>query len=446
MEIFARNPTEVMRAIKAGRRSDYIYMYPPRQAYRPLSLNPARTEQLVKGSLGHSAELNLYVHVPFCKQICNFCNLYTTAIKDENVHEHYVRIVCEQIERFPSWGTEPLIRSVYIGGGTPSLLASGYLRRILASLRSRFPNWSSDAEIALEVDPQTVDKERLHSIREVGFNRINLGLQSSALSELVSIGRRYEPEGQAATVNAAMEAGFENVCLDLIYGLPNQTVASFMGSIRSCINFGAQTICCYPLTSRPFTGYSKHGLASNHDESYEMWTLADDILRSSGYRRESHVRWAKPNGGYRQKELHWGMQNLLGFGAGARSYLWDVDLRWGYSVRDRKSALDKYFEDMTRLHDFPSEGFLMSEEERIHKRAVLGLNKLDVTESLDLVGVDVLEHFSSYFDFLISSGFGTLTNSVFMLTAEGVKWRDVLVQPLISDRVFNLVSTFDYSE
>jgi oxygen-independent coproporphyrinogen-3 oxidase len=436
----------LVTAIESRLRTDYVYMYPPRQAYSPLELSVGEVSERLLTSCRARDRLNIYVHVPFCRQLCGFCNLFTTTIRSETIQRRYVDSVRAQIDALAELVPGTLsIPTIYVGGGTPTVLPLELLRSMLSHVRGAWQNVEANAEIAIEVDPQTVDREALEGIRDAGFNRVNLGLQTRAPDELVTIGRRYSPSDQASRVADAMAVGFTNVCVDLIFGLPGQSLATWQRSVRECIDLRPHTICCYPLTHRPHTGFARRGVSAS-GETYEMWSVANELLMSAGFARQSHVRWARDGGGYLQKELHWGLDNVLGIGAGARSYLWELDLRSGYSILDRNSAVDAFVQGVESGEALPHEGFVMDAEERARKAVILGLLDLDLDRFEALLGERLEERFSVEFGELEELGLIERTPSRIRLVEAAVPFRDLVAQLFFSERVRSMLRRFTYAE
>ncbi len=397
-------------------------------------------------SLNVNDRLNVYVHVPFCNQICGFCNLYTTTVRSADVHSSYVDRVIEQIHGMHDQLPIMTVPTIYLGGGTPTALSRHNLGRLVQAVKDAFPKQTDQCEVAIEVDPQTVNIGDLKWIRSIGINRINLGLQTRDDGELKLIGRKYRSEEQWRLARDALSVGFLNVCVDLIYGLPGQTIRSWQHSVDDCVELSPQTICCYPLTERPHTGFSKASRLRSADSDYQMWEYADTTLRSAGFERQSHVRWARPGGGYIQKQLHWGLENLIGFGAGARSYLWDIDVRTSYSMRDRSRALRSFMDDASNGDFSPRDGFLMDADERLRKAVILGLHSLNCSRISRLVGADPAAAFRKEFDGLSAMGLLYRNGGILNLTDSGMKYRDLIVQLFFSDRVRQLTNEFDYNE
>lgn len=426
-------------------RCDYVYAYPPRQAYRPLEPG-FDTGQTIRAGITRDPRLNLYVHFPFCSQVCSFCNLYATVPGRSEAFEGYVELLETEIEMRAPLLAGSVVRSVYFGGGTPSLLSAELLERVLLALQKKLGFRLSDIdEVAIEVAPDTATTKHLAGLRSIGLNRVNLGLQTTSATELHSIGRRYEVPMNERAVEAALGTGFDNVCVDLIYGLPGQDDDAWLASLNWVADRRPETVCAYPLTVRAGTRYGMTGHEVDPRRQYLRYDTADRILRENGYLQETHVRWVLPGrGGYKQKQYHWACENLIGFGAGARSYLWGADLRNGYSLRPRKAALRQYEQRIREGLDPVVDGFVMDDDERMRKMAILGLADLD--------GDLFHEVHGQRFDDVFASELATLTGlrlvenrgNGFALTEKGIRHRDVIVQMFFSGRVLGLVRDYDY--
>lgn len=428
-------------------RADYVYMYPPRQAYRPIAADVA--QRAVASSLARDAPLNVYVHVPFCKQLCAFCNLYTVGNARDGEHSRYVDAVTLEIQHYASMVTGRAIDTIYIGGGTPSTLDPLLLERLLGALsRAGLGDVSSVPEVAIEVAPDTATPEVLQAFLDIGINRINLGVQSWNDDELALIGRKHGFEVPDRALQLACKIGFDNVCVDLIYGLQGQTDASWEESVHRVIAYRPPTVCCYPLTLRPITAFASRGYTDVKDGMmYERYDLAHQLLLDAGYQQETHVRWVLPGlGGYRQKSNHWAGQDVIGFGAGARSYLWECDTRNGYSMRHRRQALSAYYDRVCTTGDARTDGFPMDADERRRKDIILGLGSLSREQFFLSHGCDVLEVFPAELSELARLGAISIDERLIALTPLGQRHRDVLVQLFFSKRVRRLVAEHIYAE
>jgi oxygen-independent coproporphyrinogen III oxidase len=429
---------------------DYIYMYPPRQAYRKFV--PSEREKLagwITSSLAHSDLLNVYLHVPFCKQICSFCNLYTTRADGNTDLHDYAELLRREASMCARRMDRKTLQTIYLGGGTPSLLDPRDVGSIIECVTALFgaPGSPSPKEVAIEVAPETVDATKLRALRSAGINRINLGMQSTVPQEVAHLGRRRHASHTYQLVEEALDMGFSNVCVDLIYGLEYQTDESWERSLRDVIRLSPPTVCAYALTSRPYTGYQRRGFGGVEPGAlHRRYEVADQLLTEAGYTQETHVRWVKSGGGYLQKEYHWGMQNLLGLGAGARSYLWYVDTRNGYSIGSRGAALEDYARAISDDALGIVDGFAMSEDERIRKAIVLGLIDLDRQWFRALFGCDPVETFPNEFGTLERLELCTIRPERIKLTRRGRKYRDTIVQLFFSRAVRARLDSFLYRE
>src|SRR6266851_212774 len=201
--------------------------------------NTSRIQSWARG------RLNIYVHIPFCRQICGFCNLYTTKDRDPVVQDLYVEAVRNQIRQYAKLvDSDVEIPTFYFGGGTPTALSTDALNSIVTTARDHL-NITNTTELAIEADPQTVDRNALRRLGDSGFRRISFGFQSRAMNEIKILGRKTTQECQDLSVEEALAAGFTNVCVDLIFGLPGQSSDSWVTSVQECIRLKPQTICCY---------------------------------------------------------------------------------------------------------------------------------------------------------------------------------------------------------
>lgn len=428
-------------------RCDYVYSYPPRQAYRQLPDSSSPASVMIE-SLSTDNRANLYVHFPFCAQICSFCNLYSTVSTTRETHENYVSTLEREIEMRSLALPSIEVRTVYFGGGTPSLFDPMLLAKVLACLETSFSfRLKSVREVAIEVSPESATPDMLRELTSAGFNRINLGVQTTNANTLASIGRRHSPKANLIAVEDALQTDLTNVCVDLIYGLPTQNEATWIESLDSVIECRPHTICAYPLTVRQGTLYGRVGHSPDPVLQYRLYDIANARLTAAGYEQETHVRWSLPGqGGYLQKEYHWAGENLIGFGAGARSYLRSADVRNGYSIHPRKRALDVYACHIAEGQEPAIDGMLMNSDERRRKAVVLGLMNLDRSAFRDRYEIDALNAFPQEFQILEDRGLIECTEDAIRLTPVGTRHRDVIVQLFMSQQVTELVQGYDYHE
>lgn len=433
-------------AIRKQIVSDYIYAYPPRQSYGPINNNSL--DSLINSSLERSSSINLYFHIPHCRQLCSYCNLFATQGSEYPISSYIALLVRELNILYANRLKDKKISTIYIGGGTPSIAPAQSIGDLLQSVETLFCSSLEDIpEVAIEIDPQTVNIHKLRDFRRVGINRINLGVQTLNPDELSGINRLRLNNSLIDVIADALSVGFDNVCVDLIYGLRGQTENSWRHSVATIARIAPHTICIYPLTLRTKTIYAATGYQDVSDaEQISKMRIAHEILLNNGYRRETHVRYIKDGGGYQQKKNHWSLENILGVGAGARSYLWEGDFRNGYSTRNRKSVVTTYANKIAN-HLFPADsGFLMSSIERMRKAIILGLHDFDRAWYKSLFGVDVTVDFMEEFSVLEELGLVFVSPERIWLTDDGYFARDSIVQAFFSDSVIERVSSYSYKE
>jgi oxygen-independent coproporphyrinogen-3 oxidase len=439
---------DLEKLIKDQVQGDYVYMYPPRQAYRVM--DSADLAGPIRASLSGTAgqPLNLYLHFPFCRQICGFCNLYSVAMSLGADYSDYVGLLAREMQQWAPLTAGRKVDTIYLGGGTPSILPIEQLDRCLASLETVFGVTRDKVpELAIEVAPDTVDEVKLREMRQIGITRVNLGLQTTSDDGLHQIGRRHGFSLARKRIEDALSCGFDNVCVDLIYGLPEQDLAAWKSIVRDVLAFEAPTVCAYPLTLRPNTGFSRRNLELVGAEQYRKYDVTREMLGQAGYAQETHVRYIMPGvGGYRQKANHWAGQDVLGMGAGGRGYLHDCDYRNGYSIKRRRSALEAYAASMSQDGPSYNAGFVLTTDERMRRQVILGLLDLDRVRFQAEFGIDVADRFARELAELDDLGLVRISDDRVQLTESGRKYRDLIAQMFFSRDVWNRIRGFDYME
>ncbi len=275
-----------------------------------------------------------YFHVPFCLRRCKYCDFNTYAGMDSHIPA-YVKALCHEIENFSKTIDDPLlIHTIYFGGGTPSLLTSDNYFSILATLKKNFPV-PKDVEITMEVNPGTTSLEFLLSINNLGFNRLSIGMQSANERELAILGRIHNLKEVARTFQWARQAGFNNISLDLMFGIPTQTMESWKDSLKFAIELGPEHLSIYSLILETGTQLSNEitdGLLQNIDDdlSAEMYEWAMKTLVGHGFQQYEISNWAKlakeSNWQCKHNLQYWRNDPYMGFGAGAHSHF--THQRW----------------------------------------------------------------------------------------------------------------------
>ena len=294
--------------------------------------------------------LGLYIHIPFCKQKCVYCDFYSLAGR-ENSMDDYTDALCAHLTEIAPFAAGHLVDSVYFGGGTPSYLGERRLVKLLKTILKRY-HVAKDAEITLEANPDSAgDWKALRALRKSGFNRLSLGMQSACDRELREIGRIHTMDQLRAAVSAARKAKFDNLSLDLIYGLPHQTLEQWQENLTAAVDLAPEHLSCYGLKVEEgtplFARKDDAGLPGDEVQA-DMYLYTVDYLLRHGYRQYEISNFARTGRESRHNLKYWTLGEYAGFGPGAHSdfggvrYAYEKDLE-GYirSVRDHTPLLSE---------------------------------------------------------------------------------------------------------
>lgn len=269
-----------------------------------------------------------YVHIPFCRRRCYYCDFPISVLGDRtdastsSAVEEYVGVLCEEIETTPVLGSS--LETVFLGGGTPSLLPVRHLERILATLQRRF-GIAGQAEISLEIDPGTFTKERLRGFRQAGVNRLSLGIQAFQEDLLRVCGRSHSLREGLEAIEAIGQVGIANFSLDLMSGLPHQTLEDWQFSLETALNFAPPHLSCYDLVLEPVTAFGKiyrpgERPLPGDETTAQMYRLTREFLTQAGYQHYEISNYARPGYPCRHNRIYWENRPYYGFGMGAASY------------------------------------------------------------------------------------------------------------------------------
>lgn len=266
--------------------------------------------------------LGLYIHIPFCISKCNYCDFYSIGGADEEKKDRYVSALVSHMKEYKIQAKNYIVSSVYIGGGTPSLLSETQLKTIMKAVKKNF-RLSSRCEISMEVNPGTVSESKLKTIYKLGVNRLSIGAQSFNDDELSVCGRRHKSEDIYSCITNARKAKFDNVSLDLIYGLPGQTKESLFDNLETAFKLNVDHISLYGLKieeGTPFW-YNRHSLnLPEEDYECEMYFEAGERLKNAGYRQYEISNFAKRGKSCKHNLRYWNCDEYIGFGPAAHSY------------------------------------------------------------------------------------------------------------------------------
>lgn len=324
-------------------------------------------------------KLQLYVHIPFCVQKCAYCD-FLSAPAERDTQEEYVQALIKEIYGYRSLGKDCQVSTIFIGGGTPSLLHSEQIRAIFQALRSVF-EITRDAEITIEANPGTVSKEKLQAWKLAGINRISFGLQSADDGELKMLGRIHTFAQFQESYRMAAEAGFDNINVDLISAIPGQSVESWRRTL--CTTAGLTPppahISAYSLIVEPGTpfyewygeGTAMAGYPQLPDEESErlMYEETQEVLERFGYFRYEISNYARPGKECRHNLGYWERKEYLGIGLGAASLL---DNTRYHLITDLSSYIKKSGAGEEIREDIEQ----LSQNDRMEEFMFLGLRKM----------------------------------------------------------------------
>ena len=364
--------------------------------------------------------LGLYLHIPFCSSICNYCN-FNRGLFDAAVKARFVPALEAEIRQSAVRNAAPpAVDTIFFGGGTPSLLDPDEIARLIAACRDSF-DVSSGAEVTLETNPETSSRDRMERFRDGGVNRISFGVQSFREPELRRLGRLHTAERAWRAVEEARGAGFDNISLDLMMWLPQQSRGDWKESVESLVAVGPEHASVYLLELYPNAPLKEEmaragwSLAPDEDaaEMY-LWSLAR--LDEAGYRQYEISNVARPGRESRHNRKYWTDGEWLGFGPGAHSTRDGV--RW-----KNVSGTDEYIARVSSGTSPVSERRTMTREQRLEEALFTGLR---LVEGLDIVaaglhyGVDVWSRYGAELAPFVSEGLLVREGARLRLTREGM--------------------------
>ena len=265
--------------------------------------------------------LGIYIHVPFCRSKCQYCDFYSLTNKDDKLMEGYLRAVCAHIKESGQLAPGYRVDTIFFGGGTPSFLGADGMATILTAIRRNF-DVDSNAEITFEANPDSVSDKLLTRLRAEGFNRVSLGIQCDDDEILKKIGRPHDFAQAVSAVQRIRKAGFRNLSVDLMYGLPNQTLNGWKDTLERVLALGVDHISCYGLKLEEgtplYVNQNKYSLPDD-DRQADMYLAAVDILTSRGFRQYEISNFARKGLYSRHNMKYWNGGEYLGFGPSASS-------------------------------------------------------------------------------------------------------------------------------
>lgn len=369
-------------------------------------------------------ELELYVHIPFCVQKCLYCDFLSMPV-DETVHRHYVNQLIKEIEQKAEAYRDYRVTSVFLGGGTPSILEGTQTAEIMEALQKNFAV-ETEAEITMECNPGTLNQEKLSIYKKAGINRVSIGLQSANNRELRSLGRIHTFEEFLQNYDLVRKTGFENVNIDLMSALPGQKVSDWEHTLKEVLKLKPEHISAYSLIieeGTPF--YQKYEedelrrekgevpvFLPSEEAEREMYFLTKQMLLDKGYERYEISNYAKKGKECRHNIGYWIRKNYLGLGLGSASLVENVRFS---NTSDLKEYLTGKFE--------PEKREILSRKEQMEEFAFLGLRMMSGISRKEFVkvfGVEIEAVFGEVIKKMTVNGLLQQESEKVFLTEEGI--------------------------
>ncbi|MDF2937132.1 MAG: Coproporphyrinogen dehydrogenase [Paenibacillaceae bacterium] len=433
--------------VRAEPYRSYLYSYPHKTAYRTL------TPELPLAGLWEQETAEsffLYMHIPFCGARCGFCNLFTLPDKQPELHRQYVDALERQARQWAPFVSHRPFARFAIGGGTPTLLEPKLLDRLFGIAEEVMGLKPEQASISVEASPDTVTPERLDILRERRVDRISMGVQSFVEAESAAVYRPQKPLEVERALDKLKHYNFPVLNLDLIYGLPGQTVQSWLYSLERALTFQPEEIFLYPLYTREHT-ILKPGdrRPDGMDLRISCYTAARDRLLAEGYVQSSMRRFAKATVQSGKSVLPYGCQEegLVGLGCGARSYTRGVHYATRYAVS--RVASERIIRDYIDAGSYEAAdyGFVLDDREERRRyilKAILHQEGLTLSAYWERFGSSALEDCPEL-RVLLKAEWADLSEGVLRLTAEGLAHSDAIGDGLISPEVRERMEGFVFA-
>jgi len=369
----------------------------------------------------------VYLHIPFCKSRCSYCDFATDVWRSSEAVERYVDAISNEIRHSP-FEIRHSIDSIYFGGGTPTLLSAEQVGRILETVRGTF-DFEGDCEITMEMNPATVSAETLAGYRELGVNRASFGVQTFNENDLKLLARGHDAADARTTFRLLREAGFENVSFDLIAGLPGQTLADWKSNLTEAVSMSPEHLSLYLLEIHEGTPLAEQ-LRSNRrpvpdpELAAEMYEVMIDTLAAAGYEQYEISNFARPGYSSRHNTKYWLLDAVYGFGVSAHSF--DAVERYA-NERDTAKYValiesDLPVEVMREAVDAASEFIFLG----------LRLNAgIDLANYRTRFGIDISEKYKTEISELLDAGLIEIDGMRMRLSRKGMLYSNEVFQHFV---------------
>lgn len=357
----------------------------------------------VTGKHHANAPKAVYIHIPFCTNKCFYCDFNSYVLKDQPVMD-YLRALDREMELTVQATPPEEIKTIFVGGGTPTVLNPQEMEYFLNSVRRHFPNWADDIEFTMEANPGTTDAEKLAVMKAGGVNRVSFGVQAFQNELLSGIGRIHNTDDVYRSLENARNAGLHNLSIDLMFGLPNQTVEMLDYSVSRALELGLPHYSIYSLKVEEntlfHTLYQKNQLPlPGEEDELKMYLLLMDRMKAAGYKQYEISNFAKPGYESRHNITYWRNEDYYGLGAGAHGY---VKRRRHINIKGVNPYVEACKQGLPRLEQFE-----VTKEEAMEDFVMVGLRMLDgirLSDFAEQFGSSLEETFRSPLHKMTSAG------------------------------------------
>ena len=356
---------------------------------------------------------SVYIHIPFCKQKCNYCSFISFASPEKI--ELYTEKLNEEIKHYYKG---EVLKTLYLGGGTPSLLSPEQVKKIISNF-----NISSDAEITMELNPEKITKEYLKELKNTGINRLSIGCQSFDENILKAIGRKHSPNDVEFVIKKAQDIGFNNISLDFIYGLPDQTKESFINDLNRAKNLDIQHISLYGLKIEEGCYFYKNPPKNLSDEDLQAEMYLDAIKTLSDFEHYEISNFAKKGFHSKHNLTYWNNENYYGFGISAHGY--ENNIRYS-----NKNTLEEYFKNPLEKNSQNT----LTKQEQLEEEIFLGFRRMSGlnTNSINQkFNINFEKKYKNILEKFLKSQHIKKTSNGYALTIDGVLVSNIILSEFL---------------
>ncbi|MBT0723547.1 radical SAM family heme chaperone HemW [Rosenbergiella sp. S61] len=372
--------------------------------------------------------LSLYIHIPWCVQKCPYCDFNSHALKGEVPHQEYVEHLLKDLDDSLHLVQGRQLSTIFIGGGTPSLLSSQAMQQLMDGVRQRIP-LSEGIEVTMEANPGTVEAERFSGYQQAGINRISIGVQSFDAQKLKRLGRIHGPEEAERAAQLATGLKLRSFNLDLMHGLPDQSIEQALDDLRQAIALTPPHLSWYQLTIEPNTLFaSRPPKLPDDDDLWDIFEQGDRLLRDAGYEQYETSAYAKP--GYRCEHNlnYWRFGDYLGIGCGAHG---KITLADGNIMRTVKTRHPKGY----MRGEYLDRQFMVADEDKAFEFFMNRFRLLEPCPRQDFVDLTGLaeQRVRPALDNAIRAGYLQETTEHWQITAKGKLFLNSLLEAFLPE-------------